>query len=43
MVPRTVLFGGKAAPGYHAAKDIMQLINAVAATVQRRPAGVGRT
>lgn len=32
-VPRTVIFGGKAAPGYHMAKLIIRLINAVAETV----------
>jgi len=36
-VPRTVLFAGKAAPAYHAAKDILHLINAVAATVNADP------
>jgi glycogen phosphorylase len=36
--PRTVLFSGKAAPGYHAAKAIIRLINAVAATVNTDPA-----
>jgi glycogen phosphorylase len=35
--PRTVVFGGKAAPGYHAVKHIMRLVNAVAATVNRDP------
>ncbi len=34
IVPRTVVFGGKAAPSYHAAKRVMRLINAVAATIE---------
>jgi starch phosphorylase len=33
MVPRTVMFAGKAAPAYHQAKRIIKLINAVAAVV----------
>ncbi|HEX5204577.1 MAG TPA: glycogen/starch/alpha-glucan phosphorylase [Actinoplanes sp.] len=37
-VPRTVLFAGKAAPAYHAAKSIIRLINAVAATIEADPA-----
>jgi starch phosphorylase len=33
VVPRTVVFAGKAAPGYHAAKRIIKLINSVAEVV----------
>ncbi|MCL4109583.1 UNVERIFIED_CONTAM: hypothetical protein GTU68_049176 [Idotea baltica] len=37
MVPRCVLIGGKAAPGYHVAKLIVKLINDVAGVVNAEP------
>jgi starch phosphorylase len=41
-VPRTVMFGGKSAPGYVMAKAIIKLINNVAQVVNADPAVAGR-
>ena len=37
IAPRTVIFGGKAAPGYFQAKRIIKLITSIADTVNRDP------
>ncbi|MGB3202449.1 MAG: glycogen/starch/alpha-glucan phosphorylase, partial [Nodosilinea sp.] len=42
VVPRTVIFGGKAAPGYAMAKLVVKLINAVADVVNNDPMVAGR-
>ena len=42
VVPRTVIFGGKAAPGYAMAKLVVKLINAVADVVNNDPIVAGR-
>jgi starch phosphorylase len=42
MAPRTVIFGGKAAPGYAMAKLIIRFINGIAETVNADPDTRGR-
>jgi starch phosphorylase len=41
-VPRTVIFGGKAAPGYRMAKLIIKLANSVAEAIDRDPVVRGK-
>ncbi|HSW38857.1 MAG TPA: glycogen/starch/alpha-glucan phosphorylase, partial [Acidobacteriota bacterium] len=41
IVPRTVIFSGKAAPAYHQAKRIIKLINCVADVVNKDPRAAG--
>ncbi|HEX9911065.1 MAG TPA: glycogen/starch/alpha-glucan phosphorylase, partial [Desulfatiglandales bacterium] len=42
ITPRTVIFGGKAAPGYFMAKLMIKLINSVAEVVNKDPDVAGR-
>ncbi|HNT27144.1 MAG TPA: glycogen/starch/alpha-glucan phosphorylase, partial [bacterium] len=41
MTPRTVIIGGKAAPGYFMAKRIVKLVSSIAETVNNDPAAKG--
>jgi starch phosphorylase len=42
MVPRTLIFAGKAAPAYHQAKRIIKLITSIADVINRDPQVRGR-
>jgi glycogen phosphorylase len=42
IVPRTFIFAAKAAPGYHLAKRVIKLINAVGTAVNHDPVVAGR-
>ena len=42
IVPRTVIFAGKAAPGYRQAKRIVKLISSISETINADPAMQGR-
>src|SRR5690606_897547 len=37
FVPRTMIFSGKSAPGYHTAKLIIKLIHSIADTINKDP------
>mgnify|MGYP000956891457 CR=1 FL=1 len=37
VTPQTFIFGGKAAQGYYAAKEVIELINSIASEVQKNP------
>lgn len=38
ILPQTYIFGAKAAPGYHMAKEIIKLIYFIAADIEKQPA-----
>ncbi len=42
VVPRTVMFAGKAAPGYAMAKSVIRLINNVATVINQDPVAQGK-
>ena len=42
LVPRAIIFGGKAAPGYAMAKSVIKLINNVARVINQDPAMRGK-
>ena len=37
VTPQTFIFGGKAAPGYYQAKEVIELINAISKEIDKRP------